>query len=538
MNIAILHYHLNCGGVAQVIANHLTALDSCVPDGQRLRVAILHGGQDRGWPQDLGRRLRRIELRLCTVAGLGYDDRDIAEPGELARRIQEQLRQCRFDPAHTVLHIHNHSLGTNLSLPGALRILAGIGYPLLLQIHDFPEDFRPENYQRLRIAYGDEGLSESLYPQASHIHYAVLNRRDQAVLRRANLPEGRLHLLPNPVEAIDDMPCRRDARQRLFERFGVSPSQRLALYPVRGIRRKALGEMLLWSTLAGPRWVFGLTLAPLNPAEQGQYLCWKNLAEVLGLPCCFEIGGKNGLPLADNLAGADVVLTTSVAEGFGMAFLEPWLAGRPVVGRSLPEVTRDFEIAGLVFNRSYTSLRVPLTWLGRYEVLATLEQSYRGALHAYGRTPHDYDDLWRSLATKVEADTIDFADLDEILQQQVLHRLHRSAANRQKLLALNPVVASVLHSQPGDCDVTIVHNQGVICREYGLERIGRKLYGIYCRVLTCYEPHDHVASVRAEWILEQFLAPDRFRPLRVCDHCGSRSRDKEIPAKTRATILK
>ena len=37
---------------------------------------------------------------------------------------------------------------------------------------------------------------------------------------------------------------------------------------------------------------------------------------------------------------------TSLAEGFGMVFLESWLAECPLLGRDLPEITRDFVEAG------------------------------------------------------------------------------------------------------------------------------------------------------------------------------------------------
>ena len=48
------------------------------------------------------------------------------------------------------------------------------------------------------------------------------------------------------------------------------------------------------------------------------------------------MGAPGGLEFFENLAAADAVATTSLAEGFGMVFLEAWLAGRPLVGRDLP----------------------------------------------------------------------------------------------------------------------------------------------------------------------------------------------------------
>ena len=42
------------------------------------------------------------------------------------------------------------------------------------------------------------------------------------------------------------------------------------------------------------------------------------------------------------MASAHRLVTTSVAEGFGLAFLEPWLFGKGLLGRNLPEITVDF----------------------------------------------------------------------------------------------------------------------------------------------------------------------------------------------------
>src|SRR5690606_38885832 len=101
----------------------------------------------------------------------------------------------------------------------------------------------------------------------------------------------RLHFLPNPVIEPPPLPDRREARQALQNRFGVEPSAEYVLYPVRGIRRKNLGEFVLLSVLrthqrrrqgaAGS--TFGLTLAPLNPQALPYFERWKRLAAELAL---------------------------------------------------------------------------------------------------------------------------------------------------------------------------------------------------------------------------------------------------------------
>jgi hypothetical protein len=52
------------------------------------------------------------------------------------------------------------------------------------------------------------------------------------------------------------------------------------------------------------------------------------------------------------MSGARTVLTTSLKEGFGFSFLEPWTAGIPVAGRRLEAVCLDFEDEGVALSRS------------------------------------------------------------------------------------------------------------------------------------------------------------------------------------------
>ncbi len=362
MKIAILHYHLNRGGVTRVIANQLLSLDSALQRDETCHVAILFGGRADGWPGDLGSQLNSIRLTLCEVPRLDYDDRPVDESGDLATLIRSELQKLQFEPGQTLLHVHNHNLGKTASLPGALSRLASEGYSLLLQIHDFAEDFRPRNYRLLSEALGADNLSARLYPQAAHIHYAVLNRRDETVLRNAGLSAERLHWLPNPVPELGRLPDRNQARAKLRRTVGVSQNQTYTLYPVRGIRRKNVGELLLWSALADESNQFGITLAPLNPVEFEYYQTWRQLASELKLRCHFETGGDGRMSFVENLSAADWILTTSAAEGFGMVFLESWLCERPLAGRNLPEITADFIAAGLRLDGLYDRLEVPTSW--------------------------------------------------------------------------------------------------------------------------------------------------------------------------------
>ena len=88
----------------------------------------------------------------------------------------------------------------------------------------------------------------------------------------------------------------------------------------------------------------------------------------------------------DNNAAADLLLTTCVAEGFGMVFLEAWLAGRNLVGRDLPEITADFVEAGIQLDSLFARLPVPIDWVGKDNLLESLVQSLTHLRLNYGFT--------------------------------------------------------------------------------------------------------------------------------------------------------
>jgi FMN phosphatase YigB (HAD superfamily) len=381
MRLAIVHHHLNRGGVTSVIVNHLHSL-ATLPDERRPeRVVVLYDGQHDGWPADLP---DAFPIELVVEPALAYDPAGAkADPAALAQTLSDRLAACGLAASDTLLHTHNHSLGKNASLPGALRQLADQGWRMLLQIHDFAEDNRPDNYRHLQDAIGKpdaDSLGAVLYPQGPGVHYATLTERDADILRTAGVGDERLHVLPNPAADFGEMPSQEEARERVFGALGLPPAARLVVYPVRGIRRKNLGEMLLLSALAPEGTYFAVTLRPKNPVEAASFDRWRRLAESLGLPCRFDIGspreeGGYGCDFKDALAAADAVLTTSVAEGFGMVFLEAWLAGKPLIGRDLPEITREFKAAGMRFRSLWTEFRAAACLESDFAQLTPAEQA-------------------------------------------------------------------------------------------------------------------------------------------------------------------
>jgi hypothetical protein len=483
MRVAIVHHHLHPGGVTRIIEHAVTALVAGGVD-----VAVLSGqAPDSGqhWP-----------VPVQVIAGLAYEEqRSAVSPRQLADDMQAAVRSALGAPPD-IWHLHNHSLGKNLALPQSIGMLAEEGQRLLLQLHDFAEDGRSGNYRRLRAVVGEgDGslLTRRLYPQAGQVHYAVLNGRDLELLAAAGMLRERLHDLPNPVSL-----------QLADTEQEVTTDGRLWLYPTRAIRRKNLGEFLLWAAVAPAGDRFATTLGPRNPAERPIYEYWRKLAVELALPVEFELGSQPGVRFESLLHSAHAMVTTSVAEGFGMAFLEPWLAGRAVAGRNLAEITDEFVAVGVELPHLYARLDVPLEWLGEQ----LLEQRVREALQrdwsAYGRSLQA-DDPQRALAAWIVDRHVDIGRLDEPLQESIIRRVRTSEAARQELRP-----ASL--PDPGDDRMVIDANRAAVIGQFGLDAYGPRLLDIYAQILA--SPAEPLETLPGEAVLEQFLAPERLCLLR------------------------
>ncbi|MCG6861484.1 MAG: glycosyltransferase [Chromatiaceae bacterium] len=484
MRILICHFHLQTGGVTRVIEHAAAALTAA---GHQVLVIA---GEPPQEPLPTG-------VSFALVPALAYEERRPAlGSSDLAKELARTAR-AGLGGLPDLWHVHNHCLGKNLALPGALLALARQGQRLLLQPHDFAEDGRPRLYARLlgEIAGGDAAkLSALLYPQAAHLHYAVLNDRDHGFLAAAGIAPERLHLLPNAV----NLPARADRSARPF------PERRLWLYPTRAIRRKNLGELVLWSAIAEKGDLFAATQAPQNPAEQPRYRRWEALARELRLPLELELGSRVD-DFSALLASAHALITTSVAEGFGLAFLEPWLVGRPLAGRNLPEITRDFAAAGLDLGGLYERLEVPLKWLDRERLRGAMESAHTEVMAAYGRkeTIADSERLWESA---VRDGNIDFGRLDETAQEEVIRHLAADTSDRASLRPTHLAGAA-----PSDL---IARNRAVVEHDYSIAGYGRRLEDIY-RSLSEAAIDPDLAAADGTVLLDRFLSPERLFLLRT-----------------------
>ncbi len=479
MKLAIVHYHLRRGGVTRVIENAVSSLRK-----HGVETVVLSG------ESYLGDRLPQVRV----VEGLGYrntaDERD-------ARRLARAMRDAAADALGgppDVWHIHNHGLAKNVAFPEAVHHLLLDGAKILLQIHDFAEDGRPTNYLRQTVYYaGREDIrADHLYPRGAQVHYATLTQRDELHLRDAGIDGGHLHWLPNSVGAP---PCQTPNADPF-------PGKRFILYPVRGIRRKNLGELMMLSLLAGSETVFAVTLEPENPEWRAIHDEWANFARGHDLPVHLAYGRGGPLGYPELINRADAMISTSVAEGFGLAFLEPWLASKTVVGRDLPDITRDFVKQGINLDHLYRRLEIPLKWIDEAELHAAITDGLFESYQSYDREPKG-DVVDRSWAAAVRGHRVDFGHLNERFQIQALERCLAEPGLRHSVVAphLDNVEAGL-----------IAENRDLIAQNYSLPQYGQRLLEIYREIAA--SPLGELSAYDADAVLDSFLAPANFSLLR------------------------
>lgn len=483
LRVAIVHYHLRGGGVTRVIAQSVRALAS-----SGVEVLVLTGEA----PADPG--IPAAQVRTVEGMAYGHGEEQQYRPARIRERLMAEARS-HFGRLPDLWHVHNHSLGKNAAVTEAVLQLAA-EHPVLFQLHDFAEDGRPSNYRYL-LKHRDEA-SGSLYPRAPQIFYATLNSRDRAGLLEAGLPDDQVQTLPNPVTLPEN------PRQEPSPGLPWS-DRRLIVYPTRAIRRKNLGELLLWAAMADDDTLFAITLSPQNPAQQQVYREWVAFSRAFDLPVRFEFNSEWPGTFTQLLHRADAVITTSIAEGFGLAFLEPWLAGSPVIGRDLPAVTSDFRRYGIRMPGLYPHLELPLEWLNYQELFQRLRNKLSKQYESYGveskRPP-----LHTSIEKLLEPGRIDFGRLDEPLQRRVIEQLYADAGLRK---ALTP---SALDFTTPD-KKQIAHNRSVIQKEFSLEQYGGRLVKLYDKIAG--RPVDIPTPADDRSLLRYYLSPESFSLLQT-----------------------
>ena len=468
MKIAFIHYHLKPGGVTTVLRQQVEAiLDECDS------LVMANSTPESSFPCD-----------IVNIPGLGYDrpNKNRINPEDVAASIIKAIN-TKWKTGCDVVHVHNPTLAKNRNFLNILKALQNRKIKLFLQIHDFAEDGRPLSY-----------FSDDEY--VADCHYGVINSRDYNILLKAGLKKEGLHKIFNAIKPFN------------FKSTGVTTKE-CVLYPIRAIRRKNIGEAILLSLFFNNNETLAITLPPNSPADIKSYAGWKIFTKEKKLNIVFEAGVTH--EFSELLMSSKFIITTSITEGFGFSFLEPWAAKKILWGRKLPDICHDFEKNNIQLDHLYTKLNVPVEWIGRERLYekwksCVLIKSGIFDLNLNEKT------ITISFGKVTSNDLIDFGLLDEAFQKMIISRVFADRTDRDRLIHLNPYL-----SDPGyvsNKEVLIQNNMKAVMLNYNKTIYKEKLIEIYSRVVNSSVRQ----SIDKEILISCFFKPETFSLLKWGDY--------------------
>jgi hypothetical protein len=478
MKIAYLHYHLKPGGVTTVLKHQVEAVSD------RCDAMVLAGSlPDSAFSCD-----------VVHIPGLGYDiyHQNSSSPETVADAVVQAICS-KWNNGCDVLHVHNPLIKKNRNFLKILDALQNKGIRLFLQIHDFAEDGRPLSY------FADQDYIHDC-------HYGVINSRDYDILIKAGLKKEGVHKIFNTVKPFLSGRSRKAKADNFTSADDVVKHH--VLYPVRAIRRKNIGEAVLLSLFFNNNTPLLITLPPNSPADIKSYEDWKRFVDKNNLKVVFEAGLTR--EYSDLVLSADFLITTSISEGFGFSFLEPWTAHKMLWGRKLPDICQDFEKKSIRLDHLYSRLDVPMDWIDKQRFFAKWTSGIQNIRDAFGMSI-DETAVKNAYNRIVACKTIDYGLLNESFQKQIISTLLSDTANRNQMLRLNPFLLA--HSEIPNKDELIQNNMKAILHHYNPRKYTETIMGIYTKVIQ----KNIRQKINKQKLLSEFVTPDNFSLLKWCD---------------------
>lgn len=331
MNILFLHYSFKEDGITRSVLNNIKGLKE-LPENINF---ILAGDSFvSSIPLDIEKR---------------YIDWN-------AQDLVSQIKEVSKDA--DVIIIENPTIGTIPKATLAFKEFSesNSDKKIIYRTHDFIDD-RPYLFKEFKKVFNN---FEEIYPTSNNVSFLTLTSFDKKRLIKKGL--NKVNILPNSIVADDfhTNPEKSFNLRKIFEMEGIiNPNEKMLTYPVRVFKRKNIEEAMLLTKILnemGENYRLIVTV----PFDDDYKKEIEILAEDYKIQCSIgkaskyiSFDEKDSYTISDLYSASDLVVSTSIREGFGFALVEPWLAGIAVIGRKLPTVTEDFEENGIDLSHLY-----------------------------------------------------------------------------------------------------------------------------------------------------------------------------------------
>ncbi|MCK5043676.1 glycosyltransferase family 4 protein [Candidatus Pacearchaeota archaeon] len=331
MKILFLHYAFKSDGVTRCVLNNINGLKEL---SENISFVLAGNCFASSIPSDIEKR------------HIDWNSQDIVS----------QIHEIAKDA--DIIVVENPSVGILPQATLAFKEYAekNKDKKIIYRVHDLIDD-RPHLFENFKKTFDN---FDDIYPVSSNVSFLTLTSFDKARLIKKGL--NNVEVLPNSI-VVSDLDINREKSfglRTLFEKKGiVKPGEKILAYPVRIEKRKNMEEAMLLTKIlneGGENYRLVITL----PFGEDYKKELEILADKHKIPCSIgkaseyiSFDKKDEFTIADFYAASDLVISTSVREGFGFVFVEPWLAGTSIIGRAIPSVTEDFQTNGIDLSYLY-----------------------------------------------------------------------------------------------------------------------------------------------------------------------------------------
>jgi len=331
MNILFLHYYFKEDGITRSVLNNIKGLKELSEN-----INFLFAGDyfSPSIPLDIKKRY------------IDWNSQD------LVSQIQEISRDS------DVIIIENPTVGTFPKATLAFKEFSerNPDKKIIYRVHDFIDD-RPHLFKEFKKIFNN---FEEIYPTSSNVSFLTLTSFDKKRLIKKGL--NNVNVLSNSIVAYDF--CTNSEKsfnlRKIFEIGGIiNPNEKILAYPVRVLKRKNIEEAMLLTKILneeGENYRLIVTI----PFDEDYKKEIEILAEDYKIQCSIgkaskyiSFDKKDRYTIADFYSISDLVISTSIKEGFGFALIEPWLTGTAVIGRKVSHIIEDFEANGIDLSYLY-----------------------------------------------------------------------------------------------------------------------------------------------------------------------------------------
>lgn len=382
VNYYSLNYHMKESGVTTVIEEIFTSIFN--KKTKKFNLNLFYSSKKNIY--------KNSKINIIDIPQLDYSDKIYTSFENLKKdaiKIKNSIIKNLDLKSKCILHTHNVNLFKNSALGYAIQLLSNElknnkDFIILMQVHDFAEDNRNDRLKLMQTCTGktNKKIATSLaYPINNNIHYLTINSRDKKILEKINIPSNKISIFPNCIqtEIFTKKASKIKTLKNNLEKYAkennylFSRKRKIITSPIKIIKRKNVIESLLVLNLLNSikdEWQLLITLEPNSKSDIEYCNLIKNHIRKYNLPVTIGFGKKilersledakkhNKNTVTDLLNISDLIITTSIQEGFGFTFLEGWLTETKVIGRRIDHIFKDFENNGINLNHFYKNIKI------------------------------------------------------------------------------------------------------------------------------------------------------------------------------------